>query len=456
MVPPLAVRRLVLAPLVPLLTLLVITSTPLAALAAVFASRWLPGRWRPLRLLWFLLLYLAVESVTLIALFGLWIASGFGRRVGSDRWQAAHYALMRWYLAILVSSAQRRFHLRGNFDLDEARSADEVRRPLLVLARHAGPGDSFLLVHGLLQLGYRPRIVLRGDLRWVPTIDVALHRVPSFFVLRGQPAGTGTQAIASLAGTMSSGDALVIFPEGRNFTPDRRTHSISKLEELGDHDAAEEARELRHVLMPRPGGTLAALEAAPDSDVMFVAHAGLEELSGIVDLWRGLPMDAAVEVKLWLVPSGQIPRRREAQVAWLSWWWRRIDAWLVECVGEEALPDAVVAEVEGMDLLDGEEGAGDVSGGGVDDRVSGGGVGDGDVSDGGVGDDVSDGGVDDGVSGGSVGDDDVSDGGVVYRGGFRGEAGTGGSGETVAIDEDAPDEAGHEGSGAPEGDRRRG
>jgi hypothetical protein len=105
----------------------------------------------------------------------------------------------------------------------------------------------------------------------------------------------------------------VIFPEGRNFTPNRRTHSIAKLEELGDHHAAEDARELRHVLTPRPGGTLAALERAPDADVVFVAHAGLEDLAGVVDLWRGMPMDAAVQAKAWRVPAQQIPAAREAR-----------------------------------------------------------------------------------------------------------------------------------------------
>jgi 1-acyl-sn-glycerol-3-phosphate acyltransferase len=339
------IRRLLLAPLVPVLTVLLLTSLPLAAIAAAFASHWLPGRWRPLRLLWFLLVYLVVESITLIAMFGLWVASGCGRRVRRERWQAAHYALMRWYLARLVNSAQRRFHLRFDIDATEAR-AEGRRGPLLVLARHAGPGDSFLLVHGLLQLGYRPRIVLKGELRWAPAIDVALHRVPSFFLVPGAGPGTGTTVIGALAAGMGSDDALVIFPEGRNFTRARRTHSITKLEELGDHDAAEDARELRHVLTPRSGGAIAAIEAAPDADVVFVAHTGLEDLSGVVDLWRGLPMDSALQVKLWRVPAGHVPRARAAREAWLAWWWRCIDAWLLDRVGEEGVPDAVVAAVE--------------------------------------------------------------------------------------------------------------
>lgn len=353
MVPPLWFRRVVLGPAVLLITMLLVTSLPLAVIAAAFASRWLPGRWRPLRLLWLLLVYLLLESATLLALFGLWVASGFGRRVRRERWQAAHYTLMRWYLAVLLRTAERRFNLHFDVDLDEARRSGEplrlpagtTRPPLLVFARHAGPGDSFLLVHGLLQLGYRPRIVLKGTLRWAPTIDVVLHRVPSFFVVSGASRGSGTGAVAALAEGMQAGDALVLFPEGRNFTHDRRSTSITKLEELGDHAAAEEARELRHVLSPRTGGALAALEHAPDAEVAFVAHTGLEDLSGIVDLWRGLPMDAAIRVKAWRVPRAEIPIVREARAAWLAWWWRRIDAWIVERAGASAAPDRVVESV---------------------------------------------------------------------------------------------------------------
>ena len=372
-------RRTVLAPAVPLLTLLLLTSLPITALVAAFASRWLPGRWRPLRLLWLLLVYLVVESLTLIVAFGLWIAAGFGRHTRRERWQRAHYAVMRWYLRVLVGTVERRFHLRFKLDVDAAeidphvvtrarlrgdaadvaptaaRDAEETvppaargRRdtaPLIVLSRHAGPGDSFLLVHGLLQAGYRPRIVLRGALRWVPTIDVILHRVPSFFVDRGAPRGTGTSAVAALASGLCPGDALVLFPEGRNFTPARRIRSIAKLEELGQHADAEDAREFRHVLTPRTGGALAALDAAPAADVLFVAHWGLEDLSGVVDLWRGLPMDRAIEVEAWRVPTAEIPRAREARAAWLAWWWRRIDAWLVDRHGEDAVPDNVVEAV---------------------------------------------------------------------------------------------------------------
>jgi 1-acyl-sn-glycerol-3-phosphate acyltransferase len=376
MVPPKLVRRLVLAPAVPLLTLLILTALPLAALVAAFVSPWLPGRWRPLRLLLFALVFAVAESVTIIALFGLWLASGFGYRIGEERWQAAHYALMRGYLGVIVSSAARAFDLEFDVDAAEARAvevpegpaAGEVaavavavgeappeprrgasdadrRSPLLVFSRHAGPGDSFLLVHALLQLRLRPRIVLLASLQWAPALDISLNRVPSFFVSHKAPPGTARRAIADLAGGLGPGDALVLFPEGANYTPDRRLHSITRLEELGEHDAAERARQMRYVLTPRRGGAMAALHAAPTADVVFVAHTGLEDLSSIVDLWRGLPMDAHIQVKAWRVPAVEAPRHPEEAAEWLHGWWRRIDTWILDRYGEEVVPDAVIDAV---------------------------------------------------------------------------------------------------------------
>lgn len=354
MVPPKLVRRMVLAPLVLVLVFLAATTFPLWAIAAAAVSPSLPGRWRPLRLLWFALVFLAVEAATLVGLFGLWIASGFGRRVTSERSQAAHYALLGRYVSVLLRTARRTFRLA--IDLDTAGVtrplAGEQAAPLLVFSRHAGPGDSFLLVNELLRLGLRPRMVLTATLQWSPVIDVGLSRIPSHFVSRGGPPGAGTAAIERLAATLGPGDALVLFPEGRNYTPQRRLTSIAKLEELGEHQQAEQARQMRYVLAPRPGGALAALRAAPAAGVVFVAHTGLEDLSSIVDLWRGLPMDARVQAEMWRVPAADVPDGDAARVAWLLAWWRRIDAWIIARYGQEAVPDEVVEVVVESDAAD--------------------------------------------------------------------------------------------------------
>ena len=50
-------------------------------------------------------------------------------------------------------------------------------RPLIVLSRHAGPGDSLLLVHYLLSVcERRPRVVMKATLQLDPSVDILANR----------------------------------------------------------------------------------------------------------------------------------------------------------------------------------------------------------------------------------------------------------------------------------------
>ena len=107
---------------------------------------------------------------------------------------------------------------------------------------------------------------------------------------------------------------------------------------------AVRAEEMTHVLAPRPGGVLAALEAAPDADVLMVAHTGLDHLVTVSDLWRELPMDKQITMRWWEVPRSEIPEGREARIEWLFGWWerdRRVDR------GEPASEDLVRLATDG-------------------------------------------------------------------------------------------------------------
>jgi 1-acyl-sn-glycerol-3-phosphate acyltransferase len=349
-VPPRPVRRLVVAPTLVLLTFLTVTTLPLTAIVAAFLSPRLPGRWRGLRVLWLVLIWMLLESAVLIACLGLWVGSGFGWKLSEPRFQTAHEWLVREYLRALVRAARRALNLR--FELEglhevwaDASDEGRIHVPVLVLARHAGPGDSLLLVQGLTALRRHPRVVLKSTLQWAPALDVMLGRIPSQFVGPGAERGAAIEGIARLAAGLGADDGLVLFPEGGNFSEDRRVRSIAKLEELGQHGRAERARLMRYVLSPRPGGVLAALEAAPSADVVFVAHTGLEDLSGVVDLWRGLPMDASIKVRIWRVPADEIPTDELGRISWLDGWWYRIDRWILERRGEDAVPDAVIEQL---------------------------------------------------------------------------------------------------------------
>lgn len=310
------------------LTFWVWTFVPLWAIAAAIVSTRVPGHWRPLRLFWLLLLHLTLESLVLLSLLGLWIGSGFGLFIRRPFFQWCHYDVMQWYLRNLFRESVRvlRLTIRTEGPTPDAFPGD----PLIVLSRHAGPGDSFTIVHALMETYRRePRIVLKNTLMWEPTIGILMHRLPNRFVQPHPKPGQDLRTqIGELARHLDSDDVLLIFPEGGNFTAARRTRAISRLRGLGLDQMAARAEAWTHVLAPRPGGVVAALTNAPEADVLLCAHTGLEHLTTIADIWHDLPMDKELVLRWWRVPRAQIPAGADGIADWLYAEWARIDAWI--------------------------------------------------------------------------------------------------------------------------------
>jgi 1-acyl-sn-glycerol-3-phosphate acyltransferase len=339
--PPRRVRRIT-GPLLVAALVGAVVLLPVLVIVAALVSVWLPGRWRALRLLCFGLVYLAVEVVGLAVAAMLWVLSGFGRRLDSRTFRSAHYTVLRQLLDTLMRVAQRLFALRLVTDgLSWSPLDDGVpgsTNAMVVLSRHAGPGDSFLLVQTLMNRDHlrQPRIVLKDMLQLDPLVDVYLNRLPSAFVSADPGSGPSSEeAIGELARDLGEEDALLIFPEGGNFTPKRRFRAIERLRKRGLVAAARKAERMRNVLPPRPGGVTAALQAAPHADVVFVAHTGLEHLSTVRDVWRGLPMNKTLYLRWWFVPAADVPRDETQLTDWLYHWWQTIDDWIA-VMGQEA------------------------------------------------------------------------------------------------------------------------
>ncbi len=331
-VPPWPVRRLVVAPLILLAGIAVVLLSPLLGLVAALASP-LAGGWRPLRVLGIAVDFAARHVACTLACLGLWVACGFGRHAGSARMQRAHYAVLRWFVGGVYRSMAR----LANVDVQvaESQAAEEAlssgRQPVVVLSRHAGEGDSLLILHQLLcRHGRRPRLVLHEALRMDPLIDVLGRRLPNRFV---DPRGGDTEVeIAAMTRDIGDDGAVLIFPEGGNFTPARRQRGIERLERGGHAEQATRAREMTHVSAPRPGGALAAVEAARHADVVFVAHVGVP--TGVRETWRLLPAPQTVQLRLWFVSADDIPLDRDEQIAWLFERWQTIDRWVGERLGD--------------------------------------------------------------------------------------------------------------------------
>lgn len=340
--PPRRVRR-VTGPLLIGALVVAVALLPVLVVVALVASLFLPGRLRALRLLAFGLVYLALEVAGLAAAAVLWVASGFGRRLRSPAFRAAHYTVLRLLLDVVMRAAQRLFALRLVTDGESWSPLDDgvpgSTNAMVVLSRHAGPGDSFLLVNTLMNRDHlrQPRIVLKDLLQMDPLIDVYLNRLPNTFVSSGPGSGQRSEeAIADLARDLGEEDALLIFPEGANSTPQRRVRAIQRLRERGLTAAVERAEAMRHLLPPRPGGVVAALRAAPHADVVLVAHTGLEHLSTVRDVWRGLPTDKTLHLRWWFVPAAEVPREEAELTEWLYRWWETIDDWITTTSAREA------------------------------------------------------------------------------------------------------------------------
>lgn len=356
MLPPRVIRRLVMAPLVVVMAAaLAVLAPPLAVLNAAFSlirhragdashprrpnRQGRPKRMRALRLVCFALVWFLGETAALTVLACLWIVSGFGGRLDTEPYQSRNYAVMRWLLELIYRTAQGTCGLRVEVTGPKETLRD---RPLIVLSRHAGPGDSLLLIHHLLSAcGRRPRIVMKAALQLDPSLDVLANRVPNAFVRKhSRGPRPHTELIRRLAAGLDADGALVIFPEGGNWTPPRWRRAITRLRRRHRDDLAERAVAMPNVLPPRPGGAFAAIGACPAADVIFVAHTGLDRMASVRDVWHSLSADIHVSAHWWRVPAGDVPRDadRETQLRWLYDWWQRIDAWITAQNAGQRLP----------------------------------------------------------------------------------------------------------------------
>ena len=183
--PPTAIRRGVIDPLwlpIAAAIALVLLLTALAATLAVPLSH----RRRPLRVAIFGVIYLAVDAWLVVRCTLLWLRHPTAGRRDQVAWSHAHQELLRQVLSLLVAAARPLLGFRA--EVQEPPEHDQGSgRPLLMLARHGGPGDSFALVELLLtRYQRRPVIVLKESLRWDPGLDLVLGRLPCCFIRRGR------------------------------------------------------------------------------------------------------------------------------------------------------------------------------------------------------------------------------------------------------------------------------
>jgi 1-acyl-sn-glycerol-3-phosphate acyltransferase len=310
---------MIIDPLWPLVAALVAAGLAVVALLAALAAPLTPRR-RLLRLAMFGLTYLALDVALLLGCFGLWV------RPERASWDDAHCRLLRWALDRLQNAARR--WVGFEIKVEDPRIDQPPPGPVIVLARHAGPGDSFALVRLVLtRYRRRPRIVVKAALQWDPGVDVVLNRLSGCFL--PSPSGAGEDVVdqlSEMAGGLGRYDALLMFPEGGNWTPRRQRRAVRHLWRVGRRRAARQADRMPHVLPPRPAGTLACLAARPDAHVVIAVHSGLDMLVNPGEIWRAIPLrDRPMRVGWWCVTPPDHPDDAEN---WLNGQWSRVDDWV--------------------------------------------------------------------------------------------------------------------------------
>lgn len=267
------------------------------------------------RLLGFALCWTWLETVGVLAAFGLWLG-GQGKR------HSAHYALQRWWAARLIGSLRLTCGLRVQVEGAGAISAG----PIVALGRHASLADALVSAWIFGSLADRdPRYVMKKELSYDPCLDVVGRRVPNYFVDRSSVATQREiDGIVAMAQDMSRRDVAVIFPEGTRANDTKRLRALKKISERSP-ERAERLSGLSHLLPPKAAGASALLEAVPDADVVLMWHVGFEGLDTFKGIFRRLTYaepDAVVvieSIKRSTIPKG------DAFAEWLDAQWLRLD-----------------------------------------------------------------------------------------------------------------------------------
>ena len=302
-------RRMITVPLGTILMVSLLLSGPLL-LAAAAVMGLATRSSRPVRTVALLMAYAVIELRTLVRVLR-------GERHCDELVQdllTSAYAVARRILDVEVV-------------LDSASAMPDTiprNEPVIVLSRHCGPGDS-LLVAWLLAVEYRLqlRIVLKAVLQCEPALDLVGELGCLCFLGRGDRA---RRQIRSLAESLVGGQAMLLFPEGANFSWPRWHHAIAQLRSTGGFRAARRALRQSHTLPPRSGGTAAAVAGAPSANVLVVAHNGFCA-DGRARPWWQLPIHRQLLIHTVVIPATRIPPP-DRLVPWLERTWTQVDTWV--------------------------------------------------------------------------------------------------------------------------------
>jgi 1-acyl-sn-glycerol-3-phosphate acyltransferase len=301
----------------------------LAAAAAVDAVLWLVKRkpWMACRMLAIVWWLLFAELRAMAALIWIYATTGGPLGRGTLRRRRLIYGLRIHWCRSHLAGAKAILGLR----LDVEGLEQAAPGPVFIMPRHTSIIDNTLpdaLIGHTHRIGIR--VVLKREIEVIPVIDIGGRWIPTNFVRRGSgETEREVDNVRRIAQRMGEQEAVLIYPEGTRASPKKIARAKEIVAER-QPDLAERANRLRHVLPPRLGGPLALLDEAPEVDVVFCAHVGLDGFAYLRDLWSGGLLNTTVKVRYWRVPASTIPRDHDGRVTWLYEQWQAVDDWVDE------------------------------------------------------------------------------------------------------------------------------
>ncbi len=306
-----------------LLTVLIPVWVPLVLIADALRARF---RFPQLRLISFAFCWAWLETVGVVAAFGLWA-------VGQRKNRRAHYELQRWWAAHLLDALRVTCGIR----VETADHAVFSPGPAVLFVRHASLADSLVSAYVITHLAkMRPHYVLKRELLSDPCLDVVGQRVPNYFLDRGAyDSAPELAAIERLAAGLGPADIGIIFPEGTRANPAKRTAAMAKLEQR-DEARAHKLKPLQHLLPPRPSGASVMRRGAPGADVILAWHVGFEGLDTFGGILKALSRRfEPIRFVAHRVSSADVPSG-DAFAAWLDDQWLRLDNEVDRALAERA------------------------------------------------------------------------------------------------------------------------
>lgn len=268
---------------------------------------------------------LLIDLAGRVFVFGAWLIAPLGTRVDGVKSQRRYRWIMTKWTSALMWAIRKITPLPfDTSELDESLLGGNA----IVIGRHRSLLDAIYPAVLFGSRGLTVRYTLKQDLQWEPNIDVVGKRMGHVFVTRSpKNLDQELEPIRKLAERIDEHSVGVIFPEGTFFNESRKAKALASIAKRNPERLAV-AETLDYVLPPRPAGTLALLEGAPDADIVLLGHVGFEPFGTIGEIIQNIGATHDIKVKAWRFERSTLPTTQEAQIEWLFARWADLDAWV--------------------------------------------------------------------------------------------------------------------------------